>query len=329
MSGNSFGETAAKAKSSSWWEKIFGGLENSWEKSTGPDTHKALQKDPGFYGDKKMLAQLGRVAKKLVPVVERQDLKYHFAILNSDEINAFAVPGGYVYVTKGLMKKIESDDELAGVIGHELGHINKKHGIRQAEKAGVMMLIVALMGAKDETEKYQKAAALAAFFAQMKFSRDDEFEADRCAVKYTYKAGYKPDGIVTFFNKINNDSKLSKITKYFSTHPPTTERIQKVKEEAEKLGYKGETGPVTYTPEPVPQPSSGSEYNVPGIGDIGGGQRYSQNDLKMAYEAYCFTKAQYEYKVSTGAPVDQIMKALKEYQVAKERYFKIKESFNR
>jgi predicted Zn-dependent protease len=342
---------AAAAKSGSFWDKIFGGLENSWEKSAGESTHAALMKKPGPYKDAKMLERFGRVARKLVPTVERQDLQYRFTILDTDEVNAFAVPGGYVYVTKGLMKQIGSDDELAGVVAHELAHINKKHSLRQAEKAGVMALVIALMGVKDETEKYQKAAAVAAFFASMKFSRDDEYQADRSAVEYTMKAGYRPEGLITFFEKINRDNGLTKVTKYFSTHPPTNDRIKKVKEEIVKRRGPSSNGmtqaPASGNPQPstsstpaattapvttsTPSTPAGSNQGdaIPGISDLPSSSVPSSASLQAAYEEYCFKKSQYEYLVSQSAPVEKVMKALKEYQNAKEKYFTLKQAANR
>jgi Zn-dependent protease with chaperone function len=342
LSGKTFPETQQAAQGNALFGGIFGKWEDSWEKSAGQNGHETLKTKPGFSKDAKMLSRLGTVARKLVPTVERQDLKYTFAVLESDELNAFALPGGYVYVTKGLMKAIESDDELAGVVAHELGHVNKKHGIKQAEKAGLMTLLVAAIGLKDDAKKYQAAAAVVAFFANQKFSRNDEFEADKCAVNYTMKAGYNPMGLVKFFDKINNDTKLSKITKYFSTHPPTTERIDKVKAEIKKKGGNVNSTVISSTAGTTSGSSSSSASssnpysNVPGVGNTSGSssttttttQRYTNADLKAAYESYVFYKTQYEYVVSQGAKVDQVMKAFNAYQTAKERYFKIKAAMN-
>ncbi|MBI3038942.1 M48 family metalloprotease, partial [bacterium] len=300
------------------------GLGNSYEKTVGENGHESLKKKPGFYRDSRMLERLGRVARRLVPVVERQDLTYHFTILDSDELNAFALPGGYVYVTKGLMKTISSDDELAGVVGHELGHVDKKHGLKQAGKSGLMALVIALMGANDDAKKFQKAAAIAALFANLKFSRDDEFEADRQAVKYTMKAGYRPDGLLQFFGRINKDGKLTSVTKYFSTHPPTMERIKRVQDEIKKRGGRVlaqvPVDPPQYSPPPERLPNPQNPPSSSSRPDI---------SLKLAYEDYMYAKNQYEYKVSQGAPVEEVMSAFRKYQVAKERYFKLKAAMGR
>ncbi|OIP30719.1 hypothetical protein AUK22_01780 [bacterium CG2_30_54_10] len=298
-------------------DNFLGGLETSAEKSMGKSSHDAFRKKPGFVKDKAMLARVGRIARRLVPVVERKELTYTFAVLDTDEINAFGAPGGYIYVTKGLMKAIQTDDELAGVIGHELGHVNKKHSIRQAEKAGLMTAAVALLGLKDQTKKYAAAAAVAAFLANQKFSRDDEFEADKVSVSYTYKAGYNPNGLIRFFNRINKDNSLSKVTKYFSTHPPTNDRITRVKAEIIKVsGHSAEElGNGTLSGNSPTGSSPNNSNPVPPIVN-----RPSADQLKAAYEVYLYKKQVYEYTVSQGAPYNDVMKAFNEYQAAKQRY---------
>lgn len=330
--GGSSPDALAAAKSSVW-DKLFGGLEDGWEKKAGAEGHEALKKNPGFVKDSAMLNRLGKIAKKLVPVCERKELTYHFAVLDSDELNAFALPGGYIYVTKGLMKAAGSDAEVAAVVAHELGHVNRKHSVRQAEKAGLMTLVVALMGVKDETEKYQKAAAIAAFFANQKFSRVDEYEADRCAVEYTSKAGFDPNGLVTFFNRINNDNALTKVTKYFSTHPPTTDRIKAAQEHIKKIGGKVSTQTTAQAPSSGSTTSSTSgSANIPGVGDLPTGNTTKPTTttttrtvtLQEAYERYLFAKQNYEYKVAQQAPTDEIMKAFNEYQTAKVEYLKLR-----
>lgn len=312
---------AQAASGGSWWEKVFGGVENSSEKTMGAQGHEALKKSPGFYNNAADLNRVAAIARPLCKVVDRKDLTYRFTILNTDEVNAFALPGGYVYVTRGLLKTVKNNDELAAVMAHELAHINKKHGIRQAEKAGLMTALVLAMGLKDETQKYQKVAAIAAFFSNMKFSRDDEYEADKIAVQYSQKAGFNPYGMGAFLERINKDNALTKVTKYFSTHPPTVERIKRANAEAKKVSGKAPpvttssapattqttTTPTTTTTPPKPQ------TQVPqGL------------TLQEAYQDYIYTKSIYEQKVSQGAPYDQIMSAFTDYQRAKEIYFQLK-----
>ncbi|NLI77489.1 MAG: M48 family metalloprotease [Candidatus Riflebacteria bacterium] len=308
-------------------DALFGGIETNMEKSMGKNAHDAFRKDPGFSTNKAQLERVGRIARRLVPQCERKDISYTFAVLKTKEVNAFAAAGGYIYVTQGLLDAVGSDDELACVIAHELGHVNKKHTIRQAEKAGLMTALVALMGLKDETKKYQTAAAIAAFFANQKFSRNDEFEADRMSVQYAYKAGYNPNAMVRFFERINRDNNLSKFTKYFSTHPPTNDRIKKVQEEIKKVSGHDYV-PVSSSGSGASSSSGSSSNSSYGTSSNTGSTsttgKPTSDQLKAAYEVYLYKKQVYEYKVSQQAPYDEVMKAFNEYQAAKKRYLELK-----
>ncbi len=319
---------------------FLGKWEQSWEVSMGEKTHESLKKDPGFSSDKTMLNRLGTVARKLIKQVERKDLTWRFAVLNSDEVNAFAAPGGFIYVTKGLMKMCQSDSELAGVVAHEMGHVDKKHSVRQAEKAGLMTALVIGMGLYKKTEKAAPFAAIAAYFANLKFSRDDEFEADSCAVKYMHASGYNPNGLLTFFEKINRDSKASKITKYFSTHPPTTDRINAVKKQIAKLpGQITSSGQREQAPL-APTATAGSGSSSSSSGQSGTTwhtspsqtttstttAKPSSQQIQAAYEAYLYHQQVYQYKVQQQAPMNEIMAAFSNYQKAKENYMALRKA---
>jgi predicted Zn-dependent protease len=307
---------------------FLGGLEDKWEISMGEKTHETLKKDPGFSKDKNYLNRVGTVARRLIKHVERKDLTWHFAVLNTDEVNAFAAPGGYIYVTKGLLKMIESDDELAGVIAHEMGHVDCKHSVKQAEKAGLLTVLVAGMGIYKKTQKYAPYAAIAAYFANLKFSRNDEYEADACAVKYSHAAGYDPNGLISFFDKINHDNKLSKVTKYFSTHPPTEDRIKAVKKQIAKLPRQhDEAGDVPQ------QASSPIQTTTTNSGSSNGSSTgYSSTakptkaELQRAYESYLYYKQLYQYKVQQQAPMNEVMDTFNKYQAAKENYLKLRKA---
>ncbi|MFZ2957974.1 MAG: M48 family metallopeptidase [Candidatus Ozemobacteraceae bacterium] len=324
--------SAAGTTKKTLWDTLFGGVETKSEESMGAATHKSLSGKPGFSNNKAELDQLGRVARKLVPVCDRKDLTYRFSVLNTDEVNAFAAPGGYVYVTRGLLKMVSSDDELAGVLAHELGHVNCKHGIHQAEKAGLITLAVTLMGVNDKTKKAQGAATIAAYFANLQFSRTDEFEADRKAVDYTYKAGYKPDGLIKFFQKINKDSASANVTKFFSTHPPTNDRIKAANKEITLL-----TGKATNAPEALPAagkaaassqvaatsqaPTNAPIPDVPGIGSLPGssgssGQPVFSTSLQEATRRASQAKEHYNSLVAAGASIDLILDAHRSYSAA-------------
>ncbi|MBF0544580.1 MAG: M48 family metalloprotease [Candidatus Riflebacteria bacterium] len=305
--------------------KFFGKIETTAEKAMGQQTYNAESNKPGFYQDQAMLAQVNRVAQKLVPTCERRDIDYHFTILNTDEVNAFAAPGGYVFVTRGLMNSIKSDDELAGVLGHELGHINCKHGIRKAETSGLLTMLVATLGLSDTGKKMQKSAAFAAYFGNLKLSRTDEFQADAKAVEYSQKAGYNPDGLATFLGRINNDTSLSGVTKIFSTHPPTTERIQRIRQEeagaANPYASAPAPGPGIYysqaDPTSAPQSSQSQAYSNPAASNI---TAQANPSLQALYDRYCQTNQAYQQAVSANASYDEIMAKFNIFQQAQKAY---------
>ncbi len=312
---------------------LFGGLENKWEISMGEKTHESLKKDPGFSRETKYLSRLGNVAKRLIKHVERKDLTWHFAVLDTDEVNAFAAPGGFIYVTRGLLNLIETDDELAGVVAHEMGHIDKKHSVKQAEKAGIMTLIVAGMGLSKKTQKYAPYAAVAAYFANMKFSRKDEYQADSCAVKYSYAAGYDPAGIVKFFDKINNDDKLSKVTKYFSTHPPTSDRIKAVNKQIAALpgrnSSQNSASSTTSSDQAAVSTTSSSSTNNQTSAqttNTSSSTKPTNADLRTAYETYLYYKQLYQFKISQQAPTAEILDTFNKYQAAKKNYMELRKA---
>ncbi|MDD3149051.1 MAG: M48 family metallopeptidase [Candidatus Riflebacteria bacterium] len=313
-------------------DAFLGGWEEKWETSMGAKTHESLKADPGFSKDKAQLNRVGTVARRLIAHVERKDLTWHFAVLNTDEVNAFAAPGGYIYVTRGLLNMCKDDNELAGVIAHEMGHIDNKHSVRQAEKAGLMTALVMGLGLNKKTKDAAPFAAIAAYFANLKFSRNDEYEADACAVKYSHAAGYDPNGIIGFFNKINNDSKASKVTKYFSTHPPTTDRINAVKKLIAKLPARNGSPssqtqapaktevqqPVATKPNTAPQPTQPASNPT--------GAKPTSKDLQLAYESYVYYQQVYQYKVQQQAPMAEVMDAFNKYQAAKKHYMDLRKA---
>lgn len=293
---------------------FIGRMEESWEVSMGDKVHQSMRKDPGFVRDSRYVNRLGTVARRLINHVERKDLTWRFAVLDQKEVNAFAAPGGYIYVTRGLMDLVENEDELAAVVAHEMGHIDKKHSVRQAEKNGGMAVLVAGMGLWDKTKKYAPAAAIAAYFAGLKFSRVDEFEADACAIKYTQAAGYDPNGLVGFFDKINNDTKASKYSKYFSTHPPTNDRIKKAKEQIARLPSRAQ--PVAQ----IPVQTRPANQQPPQTQRPQQTTRPTNQQLQAAYEEYQYYQQLYQYKVQQQAPMNEIMETMRKYHAARDRY---------
>jgi len=160
----------------------------------------------------------------------RGDLDWRFYIVDSREVNAFAVPGGFIYVNRGLIERTENMTELAGVLGHEIGHVVRRHTVKQMEKAqganiGVTLACVLTNVCNSQIAQAGINIAGTAVFA--KFSRADETEADVEAVNNTVRAGISPRGIVTMFEKLIAEKKQgrSAVAGWFATHPGEEDRI--------------------------------------------------------------------------------------------------------
>src|SRR5580658_3778698 len=165
-------------------------------------------------------------------LVRNSDAKVPFTIkvVQSAEVNAFALPGGFFFVNSGLILKADNEAELAGVMAHEIGHVAARHGTRQAtrgEIAQLGMIPLIFMGGWTGYGIYQAASVLVPV-GFLKFSRAMESEADLLGLEYMYKAGYDPTAFVDFFEKIETleKRKPGTMAKVFSTHPPTDARIQ-------------------------------------------------------------------------------------------------------
>jgi predicted Zn-dependent protease len=170
----------------------------------------------------------------------RGDLDWRFYIVDSREVNAFAVPGGFVYVNRGLIERTENMSELAGVLGHEIGHVVLRHTVKQMEKAqganiGVTLACVLTNICNSQVAQAGINIAGTALFA--KFSRADEAQADQQAVINTVRAGISPRGVVTMFEKLIEERKTrpSAVSSFFATHPGEEDRIVAVQAEINRI----------------------------------------------------------------------------------------------
>jgi beta-barrel assembly-enhancing protease len=183
---------------------------------------------------------VNRVGQNLV---RNSDARVPFTIkvIDSDEVNAFALPGGFFYVNSGLILRAQEESELAGVMAHEISHVTARHGTRNATKGEIMQLasIPAMIFIPYSMAGYAmyEGLNLAIPLTFLKFSRDAEREADFLGLQYMYKAGYDPNSFVTFFERIQADEKRrpGTIPKVFSTHPPTPDRIEAAQKEIARI----------------------------------------------------------------------------------------------
>lgn len=200
------------------------------EIALGSDIDKQIRNDLVVLKDREMQSRLDSIGKKIAYASDRRDLNYKFGIIKDEQFNAFALPGGFIYVNSGLMNAA-SDDELAAVIAHEVGHIAARHSVKRMQaNLGYQLLMNIALG-KDGSQAVSQAVGITYNFIALGFSRQDEFLADKLAVKYSRAAGYNPYGMVTFFKKLEKDKKPGLELVFLSSHPPTKERIDRVEKE--------------------------------------------------------------------------------------------------
>ena len=176
-----------------------------------------------------------------IAVQGKREFDYTFYVVNSDVINAFALPGGYVYINRGVIERSDNLAELAGVVAHEIGHVEERHGAEQIERAqkanlGLNVAYILLGRAPGQLEQAGIQIAGSAVFAG--YSREAENEADAVAVRLLARNRIDPTGLLTFFKELLSDSERnpSQLEQWFSTHPLTEERIANVRLEINRLG---------------------------------------------------------------------------------------------
>ena len=226
------------------------------EKRVGDENHpKILKEFGGAYDDAELQSYVTSLGQVLAASSELPNIKWTFTLLDSDVTNAFALPGGYVYVTRGLVSLAESEAQLAAVIGHEIGHVTARHSARrqgqgtlaQVGAAGASILGAILVG-PEAGRAIGQAAAVGAQGYVASYSRDQEYEADELGIRYTGRVGFDPDGMAGFLAKLDAEKSLmAKLrgrepqgSSYFDTHPPTPDRVSRAKRLASKVRVKDE-----------------------------------------------------------------------------------------
>ncbi|MCM8783007.1 MAG: M48 family metallopeptidase, partial [Candidatus Omnitrophica bacterium] len=173
------------------------------------------------------------IGEKIASVCDRKEIRYRFFVLDEKELNAFALPGGFVYVNRGLLEKAD-DDELAAVLGHEIGHIVCRHSIKKLQ-AQLGYSVLALIAAGIAVDNKDVLRALDSVFIQIVsgYSRQDEFMADRLGCRYAKLAGFNSQGMLSFLDKLKQyyRNQQPQPLSYLRTHPYIPDRIRVVKQE--------------------------------------------------------------------------------------------------
>lgn len=200
-----------------------------------------VEKEYKLTNDPLIQKRVEDIGKKIAAVCDRKEIDYYFKVIEDEEVNAFSLPGGYVYINEGLIEKASSDDELAGVVAHEVGHIVARHSIKKLQALqsySILRILVAVAPGAGEAGSAADAA-----FAQilLGYSREDELLSDQLAVRYTKLAGYDPHGMIKFLEKLEDIGRRKPLRpkSYFKTHPYIPDRIRVVKQElGEDISFK-------------------------------------------------------------------------------------------
>lgn len=178
-----------------------------------------------------------QIGQALAKVSDRKDVPYRFGVIRDKDLNAFALPGGTIYVHSGLLEKA-SDDEVAAVLGHEIGHVAARHAAKHLQSdLGFLLLLQIASAAGADPQSARVGESLYELFRRG-YSRKDELESDRLGLRYVMRAGYNPEGMVSFFEKLleeHKESALDKLEVWKRTHPLTGDRITHAKAELERL----------------------------------------------------------------------------------------------
>lgn len=207
------------------------------EVSMGAGIHDDLLKDNPLSGNQAKIDRLWRIGKRVAQVSDRQDFQYNFYLVDKDELNAFNTPGGNVYMYTGLFDRLKTDDQIAAVLAHEIGHAAAKHTVKKFQAAMGYNIIGGLVF--DQLRIQQSAKQVTAIGAGLAmnvifsaYSRHDEYEADRLGVKYLYLSGYDVDAMLETLEVLDKESKGGGTTPVMlRSHPYVKDRIEAVKTE--------------------------------------------------------------------------------------------------
>jgi predicted Zn-dependent protease len=230
------------------------------ELAEGKKAHDEVLKEYGVYGDARVQAYVNEIGQKLAKQSHRANIPWTFTVLDSPEINAFALPGGYVYITRGILAYMESEADMAGVIGHEIGHVTARHGAQRAtrqQNAGLGVLAATVLGAVLESKAGmsggtemlgQMAQGMAAGYVA-KYSREQELQADTLGAEYLARSQYDPRNMIDVIRVLKlqeafaaDEARASgqpapEGANWLSSHPSNDQRLQAISQNAAK--YQG------------------------------------------------------------------------------------------
>ncbi len=289
---SSVGGFGAAASSATAADAFTPFMSEAEEDRIGKEEHpKVLQEFGGAYPDasiQKYVTSLGGLLKATTPQVNKP---YTFTVLDSDVVNAFALPGGYVYVSRGLMALANDEAELAGVVGHEIGHVVARHTAQRYSQSVIAGIGAAILGAITKSQTLGQVAQLGAAAYVQGFSRDQELEADQLGIQYMTLSGFEPSAMSTFLGSLEGENQLAlkKAGKegtdpeasLFSSHPRTADRVAA----AARTAASNAKGPIARDREIYLKKIDGMIYgDSPSQGFVDG-PHFKHPELKISFDA--------------------------------------------
>jgi predicted Zn-dependent protease len=216
-----------------------GGMNEKNEPAIGQAVSLALTNTYGVTSDERLAQYVVLVGQTVASRTPRADQPWVFGILNTETVNAYSGPGGYVWITRGAIRQMQDESELAGVLGHEIGHVVKQHGLHAAQQAGFADAgLTAASGTAAGANFGNLSDKVVDVIVKEGFSQPQEFEADAESVKYTAAAGYDPNGLLHFLTRIRSQQKAGN-PNLFSTHPGMEDRIKRISDQISSAGTGG------------------------------------------------------------------------------------------
>jgi predicted Zn-dependent protease len=212
------------------------------EIAMGREADQQVLQQLGLYDDQKVQAYVNKLGRQLAADSERPNLPWTFRVVDDPVVNAFALPGGFIYVTRGLMTHLTSEAELVSVLGHEIGHVTGRHSVEQMSKAQLAQIgLIAGMVLKPELAQFGDLAQTGLGLLFLKYGRDDETEADSLGLRYLVRENYNPNEMPQVFETLRRVSesqsqgKQGRVPNWLSTHPSEANRIQAISGQIAKL----------------------------------------------------------------------------------------------
>ncbi|UCH33121.1 MAG: M48 family metalloprotease [Armatimonadota bacterium] len=206
-------------------------IDEEHEVQIGRDAAQKLETQEGVWSNAAQTTRVRNIGTAIARNTPRPNLPWSFKILDDKQINAMALPGGYVYATRGLIESGIDDQKLAGVLGHEIAHVTQRHAVKIMEKALTGEMLVAIV-THDSSGEIQKAADIALELIVRRGYREEEYDADRVGTRWAHTSGYSADGMLGFLRDIKEleGRDPSQLETWISTHPPTSKRIARLEE---------------------------------------------------------------------------------------------------